>query len=299
MKISFICNHIYLNGGWSPWDIRLGGSEEFIVEVSKRLARKGHEVNVYHNGKHGTFEDVGYWDHDEYEPGDVTINVNYPQWPVNGPTIYWTSLTENPDLGDFKAVCYISEYARNNTGIKHENLFWVPPGYDETKIYPSKKIPKQCFYASSPDRGLETLLKAWPEVHETHPDATLLLTYGIERVDLPGVTCLGDVDENTMNEIYQTSDVWCHPASGGELYCLTGIKAQASGCVPVIIPTMALKETVRFGLKAELDDYAETLIMALNNPKLRNGIRNNLKKEKFPTWENTTKILLDIIKSVL
>lgn len=299
MQISFIVNPVYLNDGWSPWDLRLGGSEECVVEWSKRLAMR-HWVTVYHNGRHGEHKGVQYKDHSEYEPGDITINVNYPQWPVKGKTVYWSSLTDNPDTSKFDVVLGISEYAKQNTGLPERTIL-LPPGYDDTQIYTGKKIAKQCFYSSSPDRGLDILLEAWPKVYEEHPDATLIVTYGGE-VDLPGVLNIGSVDERTMSEIYRTSDVWCHPCIGGELYCMTGKKAQVSGCIPVIIPIMALNETVERGFKVkDPKDYAQTLIEVLNMPmEARNTIRQDVIKHAHAvTWEESTKTLLEIINGVL
>lgn len=296
MVISFIVNHIYINGGWSPWDTRIGGSEEMIVETSKRLAQQGHKVKVFHNGRHGNYEGVDYREHDEYEPGDITINVNFPEFRSEGKQILWTSLTDHPDLSKFEAVCCISNYARDNTHINHKKVFKVPPGYDSDKIVAGEKIPKQCFYASSPDRGLDTLLQAWPDVYDEHPDATLLLTYGATP-SLPGVISMGEVDEETMNEIYKTSDVWCHPASGGELYCMTGVKAQVAKCVPVVIPTMALSETVRWGAFAKSKkDYADKLIKTLHHSS---EIRKKSPNYYYPTWEYTVDKLMEVVKSVL
>lgn len=292
MVISFICNPIYVygEGGWSPESRRLGGSEEFIVEVAKRMAEQ-HEVTVYHNGKHGVYDDVAYKAHEDFEECDVVVNVNYPQFRCETPQILWTSLTEHPDLSHFKAVCYISAYALDNTGIDHENVFWVPPGYDDGQVYPDKKIPKQCFYASSPDRGLDTLLGAWPRVYEAHPDATLILTYG-GQAHLPGVINLGEVDEQTMNDVYRTSVIWCHPANGGELYCMTGIKAQAAGCYPLIIPVMALAETVLYGRTTDKEHYADALIDLLNKKEFPKY------DYKYPTWADSTENLLNVVDLV-
>lgn len=302
IRISFVCNPVYINGGWSPWDTRIGGSEESIVEWSKRLHKRGYKVQVFHNGRHGRYKGVEYRDHSDFEPGDVTININYPQYKSTAPTIFWTSLTEHPDLSHFDVVCAISKYQIENCGIVHNNIKLLPPGYDDLKIYPGKKIPKQCFYASSPDRGLDTLLEAWPKVHQVHPNATLLVTYG-GNIDLPGVINLGEVDEKTMNEIYRTSEIWCHPCNGGELYCMTGIKAQAAECVPVIIPTMALSETVRTGYFTDKNHYADTLIEAMQpesgTEHLRSILRHIRKDTGYPTWESTTDELEKIIKSVV
>lgn len=288
MKVSFIVNYIHINGGWSPWDQRVGGSEEAVIEWSKRLVALGHDVQVFHNGKHGLYCGVEYLDHSEYVPNDITINVNYPEFEPKGTTIYYTTLDRNPDLSKFDAVGVLSQYAKENTGVIHRDTHIIPLGYDETQIYPDKKVSKQCFYASSPDRGLETLLEAWPEVHRAHPDATLILTYGAD-VAMDGVINLGSVDNETMNEVFRTSQVWCHPANGGELYCITGVKAQAAGCWPVIIPAMALAETVKYGTFTTKEQYAEALSAVLDDVP-------EPEKHSYPTWDDSTALLLSLIE---
>lgn len=296
MRLSFIVNPVF--DGWSPWDDRVGGSEESVIEWSKRLA-KHHDVSVFHNGQHGDYEGVKYRDHSEFEPGDVTINVNYPEFIPNSPTVYVTSLLRNPDTSRFESVVCISEYAKQHTDMPDRAVI-LPLGYNPESIYPEKKVAKQCFYASSPDRGLDVLLEAWPKVYEAHPDATLLVTYG-GNIDFPGVINLGEVNEDTMNEIYRTSDVWCHPCTGVELYCITGKKAQAAGCIPVIIPNMALAETVERGFKTDREHYAQSLIEVLDmDMKYRDAIRQDvIKHANAVTWEESTEALLDIVEKMI
>ena len=288
MKISFIVNYIYIDGGWSPWSKRVGGSEEMVIETSKRLAARGHEVQVFHNGQHGTYEGVKYRDHSEYEPGDITVNMNYPQFPVQGRTVLWTSLTEHPDLTQFDAVCAISSYALENTGIIHENTYIVPPGYDKNKIYPGKKVLKRCLYASSPDRGLDTLRQIWPSVQLDHSDAELIVTYG------------GDGKEYTeeeMNEFYRTSDIWVHPCNGGELFGITAVKAQAAGCIPVYFPIMALQETVQGGVPCtDARDMYYQLCRLLGDEDRKKELRDGLTTNHYVDWDESVTILESILK---
>lgn len=300
MVIGFICNYIYINGGWSPWSTRIGGSEEMIVETAKRLHERGHSVTVYHNGQHGNYNGVLYKDHAEFVGCDVLINLNYPEFNCATPQILWTSLTQHPDLSHFKAVCAISQYAKEHTGIQHPCTYIVPPGFNENVIKPGKKVIRQCFYASSPDRGLDTLIEVWPNVAKAYPDAMCLVTYGANPPETvpPNMIFLGELSEDEMNDIYATSDFWLHPCSGGELYCMTGVKAQAAGCVPVVIPTMALAETVRHGVFANKEDYGDALIEALSYPEAVIRVRNKLTMERYPTWEDSTDKLEEIIKKV-
>lgn len=306
MRINFLVNEI--SGGWEPTDARLGGTEESVVRWAEELAKRGHGVKVFRNGTKGNYNlhlnNVVYFpraDHASYEGDEVCINVKSSTVAPKGLTLYLTNEMDATklDLSRYAGVIWPSAWAEESIPVNNPRRFILPHGYDQTKIYPGEKIPKQCLYASSPDRGLETLLKAWPKVHAAHPDATLKVTYGAPEYDFPGVEFLGEVDEETMNQLYRESDIWCHPANGGELYCITGIKAQAAGCVPVIIPAMALMETVRHGYFATEQEYASTLIQALSEDSKRSEIRQALEQEHYPTWEDSTTRLLEIVQSVL
>ena len=285
MKINFLCN--YVNGGWKPTDTRLGGTEESIVQWAKELSRRGHEVIIYDNDNRDSYNGGG----------DICINIKSSEIAPKEPTLYLTNETNasDLDLSKYLGVIWPSKWCVDNIPVNNKTYI-LPHGYDESKIKPHKKIKKQCLYASSPDRGLDTLIEVWPEVSAWHPDATLIVTYG-GKIDLPGVINMGEVDEETMNDLYNTSDYWVHPCNGGELYCISGIKAQAAGCIPVIIPRMALAETVRHGFTAKSEaDYDQVLIRALDNS---GNVRKELSKEHYPNWKDSTDKLLQIINNVL
>lgn len=304
MKINFLVNRVF--DGWEPTDTRLGGTEESIVRWAEELVKLGHDVEVHRDSRSKGTETsivsrVWYKPRQHESDADVTINVKSPEVEPKGPTLYLTNETDagRHNLSKFDAIIWPSEWALENIPVKNPRKFVLPHGYDSDKIYPGEKILKQCLYASSPDRGLDKLLEVWPSVMAAHPDATLLVTYGAHSEKIPGVMFLGELDEETMNELYRTSDVWCHPCNGGELFGITGVKAQAAGCVPVIIPEMALAETVRHGVFCTSEDYAEKLISTLSDEALRNEIRQKLAKEHYVDWAQSTRILLDIIASVV
>lgn len=303
MLISFLVNQV--NGGWSPTSKRLGGTEESVVEWAKRLATQGHRVEVYHNSPDGHYEEIDnviYMDRSRYiGGGDVCVNVKCSDVAPLEPTIYFTNETNagSLDLRPYSCVVWPSQYCVDNIPVNNPNVYVVPHGYDPDEIYPARKVPKQCFYASSPDRGLATLLEVWPRVYAEHPDATLLITYGVTGVTLPGVICLGECDNELMAEVYRTSDVWCHPCNGGELFCITGIKAQVAQCVPVIIPTMALRETVKHGVFCNDSDYGTVLSNALHESAEREKIRTLLSLEHYVDWDESTAKLLEVIYSAL
>lgn len=309
MQLNFLVNEVF--DGWEPTDIRLGGTERGVVEWAEELVKRGHDVTVFRNYRetpHLVRNKVGYWPREEYlSPTTLhdalCINIKSPEIKPKEPTIFYTNdvKADKQDLSTFDAVIHISNWAKDNIPVNNSNVFVVPHGIDKKLIYSDKKIAKQCFYASSPDRGLDTLLEAWPKVISTHPEATLIVTYGGSGPDLPGVMYLGELSEEEMAEIYRTSDIWCHPCNGGELFCITGKKAQYAGCIPVIIPTMALDETVERGFKTDKEHYAQTLIDVLSMPEeAREVIRQDvIKHSNALSIQESTDKLLQVVDFVL
>lgn len=296
MKINFVVNQVF--DGWEPTDDRLGGTERAVVEWAEELVGRGHEVSVYRNGRspdHAELNGVDYWPKDSYESGDVCINIKSPEISPQEPTIFYTNDVDadKQDLSAYDAVIHISQWAVDNIPVNNPSVFVVPHGYDDTKIKPRDKIPKTCLYASSPDRGLDTLLDAWPKIYAAHPDASLVVTYGAD-VSGPGISALGDVDEDMMDELYKSSELWLHPCSGGELFCITGIKAQAAGCWPVYFPVMALQETVKFGKKSTPETFAQDVIDALGG-----NFITPRPLPKQPSIKDSTNELLKVIRFVL
>lgn len=299
MRINFLVNPVV--NGWEPTDTRLGGTEESVVRWAEELAARGHKVQVFRNGHQWLapteYNGVAYGPREMYRGGGgVCINIKSSEVSPKEPTFYLTNEIDATrlDLSFYKAVIWPSKWAVDNIPVNNKTVI-LPHGYDSDKVKPGKKIAKQVLYASSPDRGLDLLLACWPSVYEAHPDANLIVTYGAPAQDIPGVTFLGEVDEDMMNELYATSDVWAHPCSGGELYGITAIKAQASGCVPVYIPTMALSETVKHGIVCNEFNFRDKLIQTLGDETLKDNIREQLSKEDFVDWKKSTDILENII----
>lgn len=307
MKISFVVNDVafidYKNleavWGWTPYDKRLGGTEESVVRWGEQLASRGHKVRIYQNGFNGTYKGCVYHSRRDYKGGgDICINVKSSHIKPKEPTLYLTNETDisDADLSEYLGVIWPSKWAEDNIPVNNRT-FILPHGYDEDEIYPGKKVPKQCLYSSSPDRGLNTLEQIWPSIVDNHPDAQLYVSYGA-NIGTPNTTC-GEFSEDEMNELYRTSDIWLHPCSGGELYGISGIKAQAAGAIPVYFPTMALAETIQEGVKCtDPRDMYEKLNVLLGDEAEKARIRGRLYKIHFTNWKDSTDKLLDIISMV-
>jgi glycosyltransferase involved in cell wall biosynthesis len=135
--------------------------------------------------------------------------------------------------------------------------------------------PHLIVYGNDYVHGLETLLCCWPTIRKHVPDCRLNVFYGWNGIDgraangnprdieiaesmhrkldplllQPGVSHLGRIGHLAVAEQFMRSGVWAYPTWATETCCITGLKAQAGGAVPAVIPTGALKENVRFGFR--------------------------------------------------
>jgi glycosyltransferase involved in cell wall biosynthesis len=231
---------------------------------------------------------------------DICINIKDSEVPPKEPTLYLTNETnaDKLDLSKYLGVIWPSQYAVDTIPVNNKT-FILPHGYDSDKINTNhQKVKKQVLYASSPDRGLDLLAQIWPSVVEQHPDAHLYVTYGGE-INTPNTT-YGEFSEEEMNELYNTSDIWCYPCTGGELYGISGVKAQAAGTIPVYFPTMSLAETVQDGvICTDIRDMYEKLVNLLGDEEEKAIIRDRLTAIHFTNWEDSTDQLLSIIDKVV
>lgn len=311
MIIHFIVNDVaymdYKNltavWGWEPDDNRIGGTEESVVKWAEELRKRGHQVVVYRNGTNREFNGAQYMDSKGYEPddsADVYINIKSSHVkPKNKPMLYLTNETDasDVDLSMYSGVIWPSQWAVDNIPVNNKT-FILPHGYDSSKIYPQEKVKLQCLYASSPDRGLTTLEQIWPSIADIYPEAHLYVSYGA-KVGMPNTTS-GEFSEEEMNHLYNTSDIWVHPCSGGELFGISGIKAQAAGAIPVYFPTMALAETVKSGVAcSDPRDMYMTLLELMGNDEKREEIRKHMATIHYPDWSDSTDRLLEIINEVV
>ena len=175
---------------------------------------------------------------------------------------------------------------------------------------------KRVIYTSSYDRGLEHLLALWPKVKEAVPEATLDIFYGwtlfdkfhkdnpssakwkermLEMMKAPGVTEFGRVSQEAIAKEMSETGIWAYPTHFGEINCITALKAQAYGAIPVVVNYAALKTSVQFGAKVDGDIYdpevketfTQELIKALNKDWDRQEMMDWASK-KFP-WSEIAK----------
>lgn len=284
LVIDLWCNHVA--GGWEPAELEtfLGGSEACLVLWGEALVKRGHRVRIFHNAPHSpglrTYAGVEFHPHEQFDPFTkrdvlVTWKSPHPWWvgasaPVR---IHWSSEVEAPWpdklLSQVQQMVSLTPFhAQTMPWVPEEKSVVIPHGIDfeHLEAHRQEKIPGLAMYASSPDRGLETLLLDWPRIRANHPGINLEVFYGwkvfqactagnqrardFERVidklvDQPGITYRGAVSRREMAEAYWRSEFWMLPLNKAEseLFCLNAVKAHISGATAVINRTGALEDT--------------------------------------------------------
>ena len=176
------------------------------------------------------------------------------------------------------------------------------------------RSPHSIIWSSSYDRGLVWLLNMWPEIKKQVPDATLDIYYGWNLYDIVhkgnparaqwktqmvkmmqqnGMKEHGRVGHRELERAFGESAVWGYSTDFQEISCISAMKAQAYGAIPVVPLYAALKESVCCGgLKLDIDIteksgrniYAKELISLLKDEKRQEEIRKTMMecaKERF------------------
>ncbi|WP_192808404.1 hypothetical protein [Xanthomonas citri] len=288
--VAFVCFHT-VPAWWDGYlPAGTAGSEEAVVHMSRQLARLGWPVVVYnHCGRKRTVNGVTYiplWRYNLHEYHAVIVlwrDYSLLSFPIASGKIYvWLHDAVN-DAGfaslivDGSAtVIVLSAFHRNSiAAVPDEHVFISRNGVDIPSWIDSThaRQPRKILYTSSPDRGLEILLALWPRIRASVPDAELFIYYGwrtwdffhasdptkvawkeriLASMEQPGVmTRFPHLDAAELWREYANSGFWIYPAMVGETSCISAIKAQAAGAVPICTSLGALAETVQWGARID------------------------------------------------
>ena len=293
---------IYCGPGFTSWspmklvnpgETFMGGSEEATVYIAQELAKKGWRVTVYADPG----EDEGVIDGVDWKPyykfnhkDDFNIligwrNLSFFDGNYKAKKKYvWAHDVLNPleytkeRLRKIDKIIVLSDaHRRTIPDVADDKILVSTNGFHEYKEH-TKVVnnPKWVIYTSSYDRGLEHLLKIWPDVVKEVPEAKLHVFYGWqlfqkfyadnpERMEWkskldkmmedPTITHHGRVSQPEMEEWMKKCGIWAYPTHFYEINCITAIKAQLWGCVPVYMNYAALETTAQFGKKVEGEIY--------------------------------------------
>lgn len=170
-----------------------------------------------------------------------------------------------------------------------------------------ERDPYTVVYGSLYNRGLVELLSIWPQIKSEVPEAKLRIFYGWQtleklmpadkfadfkkdlefQMDQDGITHLDRISHKDVAKEMLGAGVWAYPCLNfNEISCITAMKAQIGGAVPVVVPRAALIETVKYGLKYYrandngdlLDKFTQGVVRLLKDHKAQEATRKLMMK---------------------
>lgn len=330
-SVVFFCSAAFED--WGPESLKkgCGGSEEAIIHVSKRLAKLGWDVTIYNNCIREAIVDGVKWvRYERFNPRDMfNILVGWRNNPFFEPK---TARKKYVDMHDVAEKTLYTKKALSGAKLlvkskyhrevyhelPNEDFVIIPNGIVAADFKDAKKVKNNMVWTSSYDRGLQNLLEMWPDVKKAVPDATLDIYYGFELYDSTpwgktpkgqawkfkllglfdqdGIIHHGRVGAEQITEAYKKADVWAYPTAFPEISCISAIKAQAAGAIPVSTNYAALKETVQHGVLVNgdinmpgvKDEFEKELIALLKDDKRKARVRSGIDVSDYD-WDSIAK----------
>lgn len=321
---------IYCGPAWEDWAAPsvltgIGGSEEAVVYLSKKLNALGYKVTVYCSCGlfAGVYGNVEYKEYFEFNPRD-SFNI-LVAWRHNifvgdikaRRRLIWLHDVPSPDmfpkdsLNKFDKVIVLSQFHRSLLPdyVPEDKICVSSNGinvsdFDNISEEPN---PHRMIYTSSYDRGLVNLLLMWDKIREEVPDATLHIFYGwntydamvakgcrnpdfkqhmLKLMDKPGVFEHGRIGQKKLAKEMAKSGVYAYPSFFEEISCISAMRAQVAGAIPVTTDYAALAETNKYGIKVpgkageNNDAYVKELIGLLKDENRQKEMREKMVKNK-------------------
>lgn len=282
---------------WSPESVSkgIGGSEEAVIFLSREMAALGWAVEVYADppshqiglDEHGVLWQPYYvWEAQDSADVFVGWRQGHPKAAIAqglgdrcGQRWLWLHDAISPEYlrGSWTdsltgIFCLTEFHAKRLPDDLRHKLVLTKNGISPEYLFSGPNKATELVYASSPDRGLEYLLREWPKIKAAIPDSRLHIYYGftknwmateaqfpeLRRVrseilrtkDQPGVVWHGMVGQRELSQAFADCGFWLYPTEWPETSCITAMKAQAMGAIPITsrYPESGVPETTRFDL---------------------------------------------------
>lgn len=207
---------MFVSSGYSYWgnftpddiggeDIQVGGGETAMIKTSEALARRGHDITVFHDIKRpGDYNGVRYLPTNLFVPmvcqaeHEVLVGWDYThvfRYADRAKVRICAFQLNDAQIGVYDHAIDLYMHPSQWHADRFHELY---PEMSTTKIragvtnavdmskfqngtQPTKKNPNKVMYTSSPDRGLHHLLKLWPRVQKKMPDVELHVFYDIQK----------------------------------------------------------------------------------------------------------------------
>ncbi|MGC9505662.1 glycosyltransferase [Baaleninema sp.] len=278
----------------------MGGSQSAVCYLAERLSKRGIEVFLVNYTKTAqvsrgvTCLPVRSEEARDLMPTvDVLVVVSNPGLGArvqpllrpHTPMVLWTQHADdqesvedlhNPIIRDsYRRFALVSDWQKQQYGdrfgvdkrrvrVTRNAIAPVFEGLfsENSSILKSKSKPPVLVYTSTPFRGLEVLLEAFPSIRNAVPGTRLqvfssMKVYQVDRTldeskygrlyrlcqETEGVDYIGSVPQPRLKEYLKAASVLAYPNTFAETSCISVMEALASGCRVVTSALAALPET--------------------------------------------------------
>lgn len=197
-QVDYYCGFTEEEWGPDSWKTGIGGSEEAVINLSKRWAEAGFEVTIYNNcGVKVIKDEYGvtwkpYWLFNPRDKFDTLILWRTPMLAdrkldakrvfVDMHDVVPPAEFTSTRLANIDKIFVKSKFHRGLfPDIPDKKFEIIGNGIDLEQFKPVPGLtrrPHSLIYTSSPDRGLEHILDYWKEIRAAVPDVTLDVYYG-------------------------------------------------------------------------------------------------------------------------
>ncbi len=282
--------------GWNydtttPGKSPLGGTQSAVAYLSARLADIGHEVMVINGVPNPTFIDGVRFtalpcpttvmnEFDVMITVGTSLGRTVRDTGYTGPLVLWCHhandqgavqpLRSADERDAYQGYAMVSLWQAqtyvNTFGIAPEQIAVLrnaasPPFHATTPARPwtERGEPPVLAYTSTPYRGLDVLLQAFPAIRARVPGTRLKVFSGMGIYDsglkdgfsclydlcrsLNGVEYVGPLSQSRLAEEMAAVDILSYPSTFAETSCIAVMEAMASGSLVVSSQLGALPET--------------------------------------------------------
>ncbi len=258
-----------------------GGSELLLRHIAKAMVEAGHRVDCIATEPKEQILEGSYWWTTRKHPVVCDVYICFETLEFLPGFEYkraYASLNRiDPTLaGDADKVEYFVTFGEThkrylldlNKEIPPERVKIIGPGVDIPPWQPKKR--NQVLYCNAPGRGLVHFARMWDKVVQKVPDATLALTYNLERdirnhrwkqntqslevVEMmqwirsnpKGVVNHGELSRPEALRVQAESELYAYPCDppgvGTCVHCFAAMEAAAAGNALLLAATEGLPE---------------------------------------------------------
>ena len=286
--LSFICGPTRETWDGETYLYRgIGGAEESVIYLAPQLAKLGWDVTVYNDcGAERKINGVTWKQYTAWSPSercDVAVVWRRP-WNVKLVTGAKKVFLDLYDIGMPSWLCRVkcdgvfvkSDYHKSlYYGIPRTRLIVIGCGVD-SQTGGRAKDSMLMVNTAAPERSLSALVSLFPRIKKEIPEVKLSWAYGwsafddayrndvrmmrwkgslLEQMAEHGIENLGRLTHEDVGSLYQRSAVYVYPTHFPEAYCISVVKAQVAGAVPVTTTAGALDEVVTSGHKIPVETH--------------------------------------------